>query len=138
MVVKHYDLTGEIIGACYVVGNDLGHGFLETVYHRALRIALNERGLEVQWEAPLQVRFHGKVVGEFVADMIVNGLVVVELKAVATLRGEHQAQVINYLNATGMDVGLLVNFGRPIPDVRRCHRTGVDMEWAKVRPEDLV
>jgi GxxExxY protein len=128
--VKYEDLTREIIRACYVVSNDLGSGFVESVYHRALNVALEERGLLAQSSVPLEVRFHNHVVGEFVADMIVNGSVLLELKAVTALRPEHQAQVINYLNATGVEVGLLVNFGRPKPEVRRCTRGTNGTRWA--------
>lgn len=131
--MKNKDLTGKIIGACYVVANDLGHGFLESVYHQALAIALEEKGLQVQSEVALQVHFHGHVVGEFVADMLVEDRVIVELKAVKALTGAHQAQVINYLNATRVDVGILVNFGRPSPEIRRCTRCEAGTEWGTIR-----
>jgi len=131
--VKHGELTGQIIGACYDVANDLGHGFVESVYQLALCISLEERGLEVASQVPLRVHYHGQVVGEFIADLVVAGVVLVELKAAKTLVSDHQAQVINYLNGTGMDVGLLVNFGQSNVDIRRCHRSGTRMEWSTLR-----
>lgn len=132
-MVKHEELTGEIIGACFDVVNGLGHGFVESVYERALVIALEKRGLAVERQVALDVWFEGQVVGEFIADIVVNGLILIELKAVSALQPEHQAQVINYLNATGMDVGLLVNFWRPRLDIRRCERRNGQTTWSKAR-----
>ncbi|HQI82913.1 MAG TPA: GxxExxY protein [Deltaproteobacteria bacterium] len=119
----HEELTGEILGACFEVGKELGHGFLETVYERALAVVLRQRGLEVATQVPLAVLFRGQVVGEYVADMVVEGQVLVELKAVKALLPEHQAQVINYLKTTGLTIGLLVNFGTPRVEYKRCYWT---------------
>jgi GxxExxY protein len=105
-------LTEQIIGAFLEVSNELGAGFLESVYVKALVIALTARGLKVQAQAPLEVRFRGHLVGEFYADILVEGRVVVEVKAAKALNAEHEAQLINYLRATAIKVGLLVNFGR--------------------------
>lgn len=113
------ELTERIIGACMEVSNELGAGFLESVYERALVIALTARGLKVQVQAPLEVRFRGHLVGEFYADILVEGRVVVEVKAAKALNAEHEAQLINYLRATGIKVGLLVNFGRPRVEWKR-------------------
>jgi len=121
--VLHEELTGEILGACFEVGKELGHGFLETVYERALAVVLRQRGLEVATQVPLAVLFRGQVVGEYVADMVVEGQVLVELKAVKALLPEHQAQVINYLKTTGLTTGLLVNFGTPRVEYKRCYWT---------------
>jgi len=121
--VLHEELTGEILGACFEVGKELGHGFLETVYERALAVVLRQRGLEVATQVPLAVLFRGQVVGEYVADMVVEGQVLVELKAVKALLPEHQAQVINYLKTTGLTIGLLVNFGTPRVEYKRCYWT---------------
>ena len=121
--MKHQELTGDIIGACLQVMSELGHGFLESVYEKALVIALQERGVKVATEVPIQVRFRGLVVGDFIADVVVEDKVLVELKAVKALAPEHQAQLINYLNATGIEVGLLVNFGSPRLEYKRCHRS---------------
>lgn len=120
--MDHEDLTGTIIGVCYDVANELGHGFLESVYQRALAMALVDKGLSVAQQVPLKVSFRGQVVGEFLADIVVENTVIVELKAVSQLAPEHSAQLINYLKASGYDVGLLVNFGRPSIECKRCWR----------------
>lgn len=125
-MVLHEELTGEILAACFEVGKELGHGFLEAVYERALAIALRQRGLSVATQVPLVVTFRGQVVGEYVADVVVESQVLMELKAVKALLPEHQAQVINYLKATGLSVGLLVNFGTPRVEYKRCYWTEQD------------
>jgi GxxExxY protein len=116
------ELTGTILEACFEVANELGHGFLESIYAKALGIVLRQKGLSVQSEIHLQVMFRGQPVGEFCADLLVEKQVLVELKAVRALLPEHQAQVINYLKATGIEVGLLVNFGTPKIEFKRLHR----------------
>jgi GxxExxY protein len=116
------ELTGKILEGCFEVANELGHGFLESVYVKALIMVLRQKGLSVESEVPLQVMFRGHAVGDFYADMIVERLVLLELKAVKALTSEHQAQVINYLKATGIEVGLLVNFGTPKIEFKRLHR----------------
>lgn len=113
MELLERDLTEKIIGACLEVSNELGAGFLESVYEKALLIALAERGLKAQTQVPLAVRFRGQIAGEFYADILVENRVIIEVKAVKSLSGEHEAQLINYLRATGLKVGLLVNFGKP-------------------------
>lgn len=118
----HEELTGKVLQACFEVINELGAGFLESVYENALLIALREQGLDARSQVPLTVTFRGESVGTFYADLLVEGKVIVELKAVDALAPEHQAQVINYLKATGVDVGLLVNFGKPKLEYRRLHR----------------
>ena len=116
------ELTGKILEASFEVINELGFGFLESVYHGALEIALNQKGVSVARNRPLDVMFRGENVGSFVADLIVDGKVLVELMAVKALAPEHQAQVINYLKATGIEVGLLINFGRPKLEFKRLYR----------------
>ena len=116
--MKHEELTEQIIGAFYTVYNALGYGFLEKVYENALAIELRKMGLHVVCQHPIQVHYDGQVVGEFFADMVVNDLVIVEVKAVRTLLKEHEAQLLNYLNATSYEVGLLLNFG-PAPQIKR-------------------
>jgi GxxExxY protein len=118
----HQELTKRILGACFEVANELGPGFLESVYEKALLIALAGRGLEAEAQVPLEVRFRGQTVGAFVADILVERKIIVEVKAVKALAPEHQAQLINYLNATGLEVGLLVSFGGPRVEWKRCHR----------------
>lgn len=116
------ELTGKVLGACFEVSRELGAGFLESVYEKALMIALRDKGLRVEAQAPLTVKFRGVVVGEFFADMSVDDKLIIELKSVSALRPEHQAQVINYLKASSIEVGLLVNFGNPKLEYRRLHR----------------
>jgi GxxExxY protein len=116
--MKHKKLTEQIIRAFYTVYNGLGYGFLEKVYENAMDIEMGKMGLHVARQYPVRVVYDGQAVGEFFADMVVNDLVVVELKAVRAIRTEHEAQVLNYLNATSYEVGLLFNFG-PRPDFKR-------------------
>ncbi|MEZ5991527.1 MAG: GxxExxY protein [Planctomycetota bacterium] len=111
MALKFEDLTGRIIGVCMDVHNELGHGFSESVYHKALLVALREAGLSAASEVRIPVVFRGHEVGVYVADLLVEEKIIVEIKALANLLKEHQAQVINYLKGTGLLVGLLVNFG---------------------------
>jgi GxxExxY protein len=115
------ELTRIIIGSCFEVMKELGAGFLESVYEKALLVALSQKGLKASQQVPLEVKFRGVVVGEFFADVLVEGRVILELKTVRTLAPEHQAQLINYLKATGIETGLLINFGNQRVDYRRCH-----------------
>jgi len=121
-MLLHKEVTGRILEACFEVSNELGAGFLESVYQNALLIALQQKGLQAQPQFPLAVSFRGRVVGQFYADILVEDKVILELKAVTALSPAHQAQVINYVKATGIAVGLLVNFGRPKIEYRRLHR----------------
>jgi GxxExxY protein len=119
---QHKELTEKLIEASLDVMKELGSGFLESVYEKALLIILRQKGITVRSQVPLRVSFRGEVVGEFFADILADEKVIVELKAVKALMPEHQAQLINYLKATGIDVGLLINFGTPKLEVRRVHR----------------
>jgi len=119
----HEELSRQIIGCSFDVINELGAGFLESVYEKALHIALTESGLAVERQKPIEVRFRSQVVGDFYADLLVEGKILVELKAVKTIAPEHQAQIINYLNATGVSVGLLINFGNPRLEYKRFTRS---------------
>lgn len=119
--MKHEELTAKILECCFEVSNELGAGFLESVYERALVVALSQKGLRVESQVSLRVKFRGVIVGDFFADLIVEEVVWVELKAVTRILSEHKAQVINYLNATGIEVGLLVNFGNPRMEYFRLH-----------------
>ena len=118
----HEELTDKVLGACFEVTHELGAGFLESVYEKALMVALRQKGLNVEAQVPLKVKFRGVIVGEFFADILVENKLIIELKSVSALRPEHQAQVINYLKATGIEVGLLVNFGNPKLEYRRLHK----------------
>ena len=115
-------ITAAIIGCAFDVSNELGAGFLESVYENALKIALRERGIHATSQVPLQVYFRGHLVGKFYADLLVADEVIVELKTVSSLAQQHEAQLINYLSATGTEVGLLINFGNPKVQYRRLTR----------------
>ncbi len=118
MLVKHEQLTGQIIKAFYTVYHTLGYGFLEKVYENALAIELRKMGLSVVQQAAIKVYYARIVVGEYYADLLVEGAVIVELKAVRALVEKHEAQLLNYLKATPYEVGLLLNFG-PKPEIKR-------------------
>ncbi len=115
---KHTDVTNFILKAFYRVCNALGYSFLEKVYCNALVIELRKLGLDALQELPIDVYYDGKKVGEYRADLLVAGTVLVELKAVRKLLPQHEAQLLNYLKATQYEVGLLLNFG-PRPEIKR-------------------
>lgn len=117
--MQHEELTGRILAACFEVSNELGCGFLESVYQNALVIALQAKNLKFEREYPLSVIFRDQNVGQFYADLLVENKVILEIKAVSALNDNHKAQIINYLKATGVEVGLLVNFGAPKLEYRR-------------------
>ena len=112
-------ITEQIIGCAYTVGNALGCGFLEKVYENALAHELRKAGLSVAQQQSIDVRYDEIVVGDYIADPLVAECVVVELKAVKALDDIHLAQCLNYLKATGLNVCLLINFGNPKMEVRR-------------------
>jgi len=113
------DVTEAVIGAAYDVANALGCGFLEKVYENALALELRLRDHEVEQQREVEVWYKGERVGYYEADLIVDGSVVIELKAVAGLERAHRAQCLNYLRATRMETGLVINFGRPRVEVQR-------------------
>jgi GxxExxY protein len=108
---KHRELTRKILGVFFEVYNELGHGFLESVYQKSLGFALEAAGLDVRWPVAILVWYRRHQVGHFEGDMLVERCVLLELKAVRALDGSHQAQLLNYLRATEIEVGLLLNFG---------------------------
>ncbi len=116
------ELTGAIIKARFEVSNELGAGFLESVYEKALMVALAQMNITVAAQVGLKVKFRNVVVGDFYADLIVEDKVLVELKAISKVLPQHKAQVINYLNATGIDTGLLLNFGNPRVEYFRLYK----------------
>ena len=120
--MKEEELTGKIIGCAMKVHRTLGNGFLESVYQNALVHELRKAGLEVACEVPLHVVYDGVIVGEFAADMVVAGKAIVENKAVQKLCAAHEVQLVNYLTATGVDVGLLLNFGSQELEFKRKYR----------------
>ena len=115
----HGDLVGEIVGAAFEVHNVLGYGFLEKVYENALLVELAKRGMRVDAEKQLKVKYKDAIVGDYVADLIVDDKVIVELKAEDTYNKQHEAQLLNYLKATGLKVGVLINFGRTKCEFKR-------------------
>jgi GxxExxY protein len=115
---KYSELTEQIIGIFYEVYNELGFGFLEKVYEEAMAVAFKERGINFQRQVPIPVWFHGQIIGSYDADLVVNGVVLLELKACKGLDPSHEAQLIHYLRSTEIEVGLLLNFG-PRPQVKR-------------------
>jgi GxxExxY protein len=114
----HQDLTEKIIKCFFEVYNQLGYGFLERVYEHSLTLELRRSNLHVQNQVPVKVYYKTDIVGEYFADIVVNDLVILELKAAETLCEEHEAQLINYLRSTNKEVGLLLNFGKR-PEIRR-------------------
>jgi GxxExxY protein len=114
----HEDLTSVIISAYYAVYNSLGYGFLEKVYENALVLELQKRNLQVKQQYPITVYYDGRPVGEYFADLLVNDLVIIELKAAEELIKPYEYQLVNYLKATELEVGLVLNFG-PEPKFKR-------------------
>lgn len=114
----HEEITSEIIAAFYVVYNKLGYGFLEKVYENALIFELQKRGFAVKQQVPIQVYYEGQVVGEYFADLLVQDTVILELKVVDEIIDAHEAQLINYLKATKLEVGLVLSFGSK-PEFKR-------------------
>jgi len=108
----HEEITSDIINAFYKVYNTLGYGFLEKVYENALAMELAERGHIVKQQLPIQVYYEGKAVGEYFADMLIDDKVILELKTAESIAKEHEAQLVNYLKATKIEIGLLLNFGK--------------------------
>ena len=113
------EITYQINGAVYEVNKELGPGFLEKVYENALMIELHDRGLRAENQRPIKVQYKGKAVGDYFADIVVNDLVIIEIKAIEGLQKIHQAQILNYLKATGYKIGLIVNFTHPKAVIKR-------------------
>ncbi len=127
------NLTKIILESCFEVSNELGIGFVESVYQNALLISLRQKGLKAEKEVVLNVKFRGLPVGEFKVDILVEDKVIVELKAVNALASEHKAQTINYLKASGIEVGLLVNFGNPKIECRRFDNKFIEQDKLNLR-----
>ena len=115
---KHTDLTEKIIKAFYKIYNTLGYGFLEKIYENAMMLELKNLEISVISQAPIEVLYESHIVGEYFADILVDKKVIVEIKASKNLIEEHEAQLLNYLKATNIEVGLLLNFG-PKPEIKR-------------------
>ncbi|MCL4830829.1 MAG: GxxExxY protein [Caldilineaceae bacterium] len=116
--VKHSELTGQIHNAFYKVYNALGYGFMEKVYENAMLVELRRRGLKADSQRPITVYYEGISVGDYYADIVVENLIILELKSADKIHDNHLAQLVNYLRATDCEVGLLLNFG-PEPETKR-------------------
>jgi GxxExxY protein len=119
MPKKINEITYTINGAVYEVNKVLGAGFLEKVYEKALLVEFRKRGLKAEAQVPITVKYKDEVVGEYFADIVVEDQVIIELKAVEQLQKIHEAQLLNYLKATGYKIGLLVNFTHPKAEIKR-------------------
>ena len=117
-MMKYQELTHQIIHAAYRVHKVLGYGFLEKVYQNALMIELRKTGLQAECERPLKILYESEVVGDYICDIVVEDKVILELKAVKEINDIHEVQLVNYLKGTGIEVGLLINFG-PSVQVKR-------------------
>ena len=120
--MKNEQITHKIIGCAYKVFNQLGYGFLESVYQKAMIIELGKDGLRVEAEKALKVYYDSQVIGEFYVDLFVEEMVVVELKSVENMVKAHEVQLVNYLNGLEKDIGLLINFGPSGVEVKRKYR----------------
>ncbi|MFA5700649.1 MAG: GxxExxY protein [Desulfuromonas sp.] len=119
----HSDITERIIGSAYCVANELGIGFLEKVYENALVYEMQKAGLQFEQQASITVKYSGIVVGNYIADLLVEDEVIVELKAIKKLETSHFAQCMNYLRATNKNIALLINFGNPKVEIKRIINT---------------
>lgn len=118
-MMLHEELTEKVIGCAYTVFNRMGFGYEESVYEKCMLIELRKAGLQAVAQVGIAVRYEGEVVGEFRVDLLVNDVLLVELKSVRTIAPAHEAQLVNYLVATGRDVGLLLNFSETKVEVKR-------------------
>jgi len=134
-VGKHSDVTEKIIQAFFAVHNKLGYGFSEKVYQNSLTLELTKLGLQVEQQKQIVVYYEGQAVGEYFADLVVNGVVIVELKAIRQLLDEHEAQLLNYLKATTIEVGLLLNFGPKAEFKRKVYDNARKGSLIWTRPE---
>ena len=117
--MQYKELTEKIIGCAYRVYNKMGYGFLESVYEKCLLIELKKAGLDAQAQNPITVYYDHEVVGDFVADVIVEDLIIIELKSVRRVVKAHEVQLVNYLTATKKDIGLLINFSEQKVEIKR-------------------
>jgi len=117
--MEYKELTEKIIGCAYRVYNKMGFGYLESVYEKCMLIELRKAGFDIESQKPIRIQYDGEVVGDFIADILVNDTVILELKSVRKLVEAHEVQLVNYLVATGKPVGLLINFGETKVGVKR-------------------
>ena len=123
------ELSGTIIGCFYEVYNALGYGFLEKVYENALMIELDKSGLLAEQQKPIKVYYDDQIVGEYFADIMVEDTIIIEIKAAESLREEHECQLLNYLKATSIEVGLLLNFGKKPEFKRKVYTNKRKRKW---------
>ena len=121
--MRYEELTEKVIGCAYAVYNKMGFGFLESVYEKCLMIELEKAGLSAEAQKPIKVHYDGHVVGDFVADVVVENAIILELKSVRHVIQAHEVQLVNYLVATGKEVGLILNFGEHKVEVKRKVKT---------------
>lgn len=117
--MQQEDITHQIIGCAYTVYNTLGFGFLGKVYENSMMIELRKAGLKAEQQHPIKVKYNDAVVGDYLADLLVENGIIVELKSIVQLGREHEVQLVNYLKATGKDIGLLIIFGEKIQIKRK-------------------
>ena len=117
--MEYRELTEKIIGCAYRVYNKMGFGYLESIYEKCLLIELKKDGLKTEMQVPITVYYDSEIVGEFIADVIVEGVIIIELKSVRRIVKAHEMQLVNYLVATRKDIGLLLNFGENRVEVKR-------------------
>ena len=119
VIIEYKELTEKIIGCAYRVYNKMGFGFLESVYEKCMLIELRKAGYNAESQKPITVYYEDEIVGEFVADIIVNDTIILELKSLRRIIKAHEVQLVNYLVATGKPAGLILNFGESKVDVKR-------------------
>ena len=117
--MEHRHITEKIIKCAYKVYNTLGFGYLESVYEKSIIIELNKNGLLTERQKPIKVKYENEIVGDFFADILVDNKIIIELKSITKLAKTHEVQLVNYLTATGINVGLLINFGESKVEVKR-------------------
>lgn len=117
--LQHAEITEKIIGAAFAVYSELGYGFMESVYQKAMQVELHQAGLKCEIECPIKVKYRKVIVGDFRADLFVNEVVIVELKTAKNYNADDEPQLLNELKATGIKVGLLINFGRTKVEFKR-------------------
>ena len=117
--IIHRELSYQIVGLAIQVRQELGFGFLEKVYENALMVLFEENRIKVQQQAPIKIHFHGRIIGDYIADILVEDQIILELKAQEKITNVHKAQTINYLKATGLHLAILLNFGKTILEHER-------------------
>lgn len=131
-IYLHSEITGEIIKAAYYVHNYLGFGYLESIYEKSMVIKLRKMGFKVESQVPIKVYFEGELVGDFRADLVINDTIIIELKAVGMLHSKHEVQLVNYLKATEIEVGLVMNFGEELKFKRKIFSNRIKKQQGRI------